>query len=58
MLRSSGGVLTAGMVLVWVVKVAPARGTVGVDLREPDEVCVMLSERLLVSCAGTKDLEV
>ena len=46
------------MVLVLVVKVAPARGAVGVDLREPDEVWVVLSELLLVSCAGTKDVDV
>ena len=51
-------VVTPGMVLVWVVKVAPARSAVGVDLREPNEVCVVLSELLLVSCAGTKDVDV
>ena len=36
----------------------PAWGAVGDDLREPDEVCVVSSELLLVSYAGTKDVEV
>ena len=40
--------VTPGMVLVWVVKVAPARSAVGVDQRERDEVCVVLSELLHV----------